>query len=130
MADVVVEQHGVPVLVCDAEGARIATEQDALDHLIGSAFQNPDVVAVAVPTARFDDRFFDLSTGLAGAIMQKFVTYRLRLVIVGDLSPHLRSGTALRDLVREANRGPHVWFLPDLAALTARLALEAPHARG
>lgn len=120
MADVVVRRHGVPVLVCDAEGPRISTEQDALDHLIGGAFQGADVVAV--PAVRFDDRFFDLSTGLVGAVMQKFVNYRLRLVVVGDLSPHLRSGTALRDLVREANRGHHVWFVPDFAALTARLA--------
>ncbi|MFI5827897.1 DUF4180 domain-containing protein [Streptomyces sp. NPDC051578] len=122
MADVVVRQHGVPVLVCDAEGARIATVQDALDHLIGVAFQGADMVAV--PTVRFDDGFFDLRTGLAGAVMQKFVDYRLRLVVVGDLSPHLRSGTALRDMVREANRGRHVWFVPDLAALAARLAPE------
>ncbi|MER5730609.1 DUF4180 domain-containing protein [Streptomyces sp. NPDC002138] len=120
MPDLVVEHHGVPVLVLDAAGAPIATEQDALDHLIGGAFTRADVVAV--PVERFDDRFFDLRSGLAGAILQKCVNYRIRLVVVGDLSRHLSTGTALRDLVRESNRGHHAWFVADLDALAERLA--------
>ncbi|MDX3853731.1 DUF4180 domain-containing protein [Streptomyces sp. AK02-01A] len=119
MPDLLVEHHGVPVLVCDASGPPIATEQDALDHLIGAAFQHAEVVAI--PAARLDNSFFDLSTGLAGAILQKFVNYRLHLVVVGDISHHLRAGTALRDLVRESNRGRHVWFVADLEDLAARL---------
>ncbi|MGW6708691.1 DUF4180 domain-containing protein [Streptomyces sp. NPDC054956] len=120
MADLLVEHHGVPVLVCAADGPPVATEQDALDQLIGGAFYRTDLVAV--PAERFDDRFFDLSTGLAGAIMQKFVNYRVRLVVLGDISHHLRASSALPDLVRESNEGHHIWFLPDLDALAARLA--------
>ncbi|MFJ9186523.1 DUF4180 domain-containing protein [Streptomyces anulatus] len=116
----VVEHHGVAVLVCDADGVAIAGVQDALDHLIGAAFACAEVVAV--PSARLDDRFFDLSTGLAGAILQKFANYRLRLVVVGDISHHLSASSALPDLVREANRGRDIWFVPDLEALAERLA--------
>lgn len=128
MTDVIVEHHGVPVLVCAADGAPIATEQDALDHLIGGAFYRADVVAV--PAERLDARFFDLSTGLAGAIMQKFVNYRVRLVVVGDISHHLRTGAALPALVRESNEGRHIWFLPDLDALAARLDPAANQSSG
>lgn len=106
------------VLVCDADGALITTVQDALD-LIGAAFQCAEVVAV--PAARLDDRFFTLRTGLAGEIMQKFVNYQIRLVIVGDISRHLAASQALRDLVHESNRGRQVWFVNDLDALDARL---------
>ncbi|MET9698494.1 DUF4180 domain-containing protein [Streptomyces sp. NPDC006529] len=120
MPDAVVEHHGVPVLVCDADGAPIATAQDALDQLIGGAFYRAEVVAV--PAERFDARFFDLSTGLAGEILQKFVSYRVRLVVVGDITHHLRASKALPDLVREANRGRDAWFVDDLEALAARLA--------
>lgn len=119
MPDLLVEHHGVPVLVCDADGAPIATVQDALDHLISGAFQHAEVVAV--PAGRLDDAFFDLSTGLAGAIMQKFVNYRLRLVVVGDIAHHLRASAALPDLVRESNGGRHIWFVADLDDLAARL---------
>ncbi|WP_405009034.1 DUF4180 domain-containing protein [Kitasatospora sp. NBC_01539] len=120
MADRVDELHGVPVLVCDADGAPIATEQDALDHLVGVAFGRAEVVAV--PTGRLDGRFFDLSSGLAGQVVQKFATYRLHLVVVGDISRELAASSALPDLVRESNRGRHVWFVADLDELAARFA--------
>ncbi|BAG17127.1 MULTISPECIES: DUF4180 domain-containing protein [Streptomyces] len=115
-----VEYHGVPVLVCDASGDTIADVQDALDHLIGAAFTSAEVVAV--PSARLDDRFFDLSTGLAGAILQTCANYRLRLVVLGDIGHHLSAGSALSDLVSEANRGRDIWFLSDLDALADRMA--------
>jgi hypothetical protein len=118
VADVVAERAGVPVLVCSADGPPLATGQDALD-LIGATYQGAEVVAI--PASRFDERFFTLSTGLAGEIMQKFVTYRVRLVVVGDITAQLAASAALRDLVRESNRGRHVWFLVDLDALDARL---------
>lgn len=124
MTDLLVEHHGVPVIVCAAEGPTVATVQDALDQLIGGAFYRAEVVAV--PAQRFDDEFFDLSSGLAGEIMQKFVNYHVRLVVLGDITHHLRASSALPDLVRESNRGRHIWFLPDLEALAARLAPEAP----
>lgn len=120
MADLLVEHHGVPVLVCAADGPPVATEQDALDQLIGGAFYRTDIVAV--PVERLGADFFDLRSGLAGAIMQKFANYRVRLVVVGDLSHHLEASSALRDLVRESNEGRHIWFLPDLEALASRLA--------
>ncbi|MDJ0382097.1 DUF4180 domain-containing protein [Streptomyces sp. G-G2] len=119
MADRVVEHHGVPVLVVDATGERISTEQDALDHLIGPSFEHAEIVAV--PVDRLDDRFFDLRTGLAGAVLQKCVTYRRRLIVVGDITHHLEASGALTDLVRESNRGHHAWFVADLDELAARL---------
>jgi hypothetical protein len=119
VADLVTERRGVPVLVCGRDGAPISSTQDALG-LIGSAFSRAEIVAV--PADRFDERFFTLRTGLAGEIMQKFVNYRLRLVIVGDISPQLAASTALRDLVQESNRGNHIWFVTDLDELDSRLA--------
>ncbi|MGN9808207.1 DUF4180 domain-containing protein [Micromonospora sp. BQ11] len=122
MPDDIREQAGVRVLVCDPDGPPIVTEQDALD-LIGSAFLGVEVVAV--PASRLDPRFFSLGTRFAGDVMQKFVNYRLRLVVVGDIAAHLAASSALRALVQESNRGGHVWFVPDLDALDARLAAPA-----
>ncbi|SBT41444.1 DUF4180 domain-containing protein [Micromonospora auratinigra] len=121
MADELQERAGVPVLVCDPDGPPIATERDALD-LIGAAFAGATVVAV--PAQRLAPAFFALGTRFAGEVMQKFVNYRLRLVVVGDISAHLAASAALRALVAESNRHDHIWFVPDLAALDARLT---PH---
>ena len=118
MTDMVIERRGVPVLVCGDAGPLIAGPQDALD-VIGGAFSRADVVAV--PVDRFDARFFTLRTGLAGEIMQKFVNYRVRLAVVGDISAHVAASTALRDLVVESNRGSHVWFVADLDELDTHL---------
>ncbi|MFI5485608.1 MULTISPECIES: DUF4180 domain-containing protein [Micromonospora] len=118
MPDVLQQRAGVQVLVCDPAGPPVATEQDALD-LIGAAFLGAQVVAV--PASRLDERFFALGTRFAGEVMQKFVNYRLRLAVVGDISRHLAASSALRALVEESNRAGHVWFLPDLDALDARL---------
>ncbi|WP_431975793.1 DUF4180 domain-containing protein [Micromonospora haikouensis] len=118
MPDEMRELAGVPVLVCDADGPVVATEQDALD-LIGAAFLGAQVVAV--PVDRLAEGFFSLGTRFAGDVMQKFVNYRLRLAVVGDISERLAASPALRALVHESNRADHVWFLPDLDALDARL---------
>ncbi|SCL23101.1 protein of unknown function [Micromonospora pallida] len=118
MPDLVQERAGVQVLVCDPDGPPLVTTQDALD-LIGAAFLGAEVVAV--PASRLDDDFFALGTRFAGEVMQKFVNYRLRLVVLGDISRHLAASAALRALVHESNQADHVWFLPDLDALDARL---------
>ncbi|WP_157254107.1 DUF4180 domain-containing protein [Nonomuraea typhae] len=118
MADVVQERAGVQVLVCDPAGPVLASERDALD-LIGATYHGAEVVAV--PAERLDARFFSLGTRFAGEIMQKFVSYRVRLAVVGDIERHLEGSSALRALVEESNRGGQVWFVPDLRALDDRL---------
>ncbi|MFF9641827.1 DUF4180 domain-containing protein [Kitasatospora aureofaciens] len=123
MADTVQELNGVKVLVCDPAGPAITTAQDALD-LIGATYDGAELVAV--PADRLDDTFFVLSTGFAGEVMQKFVNYHVRLVVLGDISRHLEASSALRSLVAESNRGSHIWFLADTDALAARLEPAAP----
>ncbi|MEU6969455.1 DUF4180 domain-containing protein [Kitasatospora aureofaciens] len=123
MADTVQELSGVKVLVCDPAGPAITTVQDALD-LIGATYDGAELVAV--PADRLDDTFFVLSTGFAGEVMQKFVNYHVRLVVLGDISRHLEASSALRSLVVESNRGSHIWFLADTDALAARLGPAAP----
>ncbi|MEV6629338.1 DUF4180 domain-containing protein [Actinoplanes sp. NPDC051470] len=119
MTDQVIERrNGTPVLVCAAEGPRISTPQDALD-VIGGAFGQADVVAI--PAGRLDDSFFQLRSGLAGEIMQKFVNYHIRLAVLGDIGAHVAASDALRDLVRESNRGRHIWFVTDLDELDSHL---------
>jgi len=80
---------------------------------------------VVISAKRLGDDFFRLKTGIAGEIVQKFVNYHLRLAIVGDITRYLEESTALRDFVRESNRGNHIWFVTDLEELGRRLQSSA-----
>ncbi|MFC3078752.1 DUF4180 domain-containing protein [Phenylobacterium terrae] len=108
------------MLVCPEAGPAIAGDRDAAD-LVGEAL-SVGAQVVALPVARLGAGFLDLSTRLAGEALQKFVNYGLRVAIVGDISGAVAQSTALRDFVRESNRGRQVWFVPDLTGLEARLA--------
>ena len=114
------ELHGVRVLECAPDETRLRSDRDAVD-LIGRAFENRAALIV-VPVECLDDDFFRLRTRVAGEIVQKFVTYRRRVVIVGDISRHLAESSALRAFVSESNRGKDLWFLASLEELGKRLA--------
>lgn len=118
--DDIVALHGVNVLRCAPDGPPLSGESTALD-LIGDAMGR-DAQVVAVPVERVDAEFFRLRSGIAGAIMLKFVNYRVRLAVVGDVSGHVSESTALRDFVHETNQQGHVWFLPDFEALDDKLS--------
>lgn len=111
---------GTPVLVCADEGVVVAGEREALD-LIGDAMYH-GAAWVAVPVGRLGGDFFRLRTRVAGDIVQKFVNYRVGMAVVGDIEGHAADSSALRDFVRESNRGRQLWFVPDVDALRARLA--------
>lgn len=119
MNDRVEEIRGVRVLVCAEEGEKLASEGDINDFL-GKAWEL-EATMVAIPVARLADDFFRLRTRLAGAVVQKFVNYHLRLAVLGDISAWIAESDALRDFVREANRGRDIWFAADLAELRSRL---------
>ncbi|MDR2469036.1 MAG: DUF4180 domain-containing protein, partial [Tannerella sp.] len=52
--------------------------------------------------------FFDLKTGLAGEMLQKFVTYNIRLGIVGDFSTV--ESRSLKDFICESNKNGKTVF--------------------
>jgi hypothetical protein len=109
------EFHGVRILECDAAGAPLRNNRE-LNDLISAAWEHRAHIIV-VPGARLDDDFFPLKTGVAGEMVQKIVIYHLRLAIVGDISGYVAKSTALRDFVRESNRGNQLWFVANLDEL-------------
>ena len=62
----------------------IQSLEDAMD-LLGECFGN-DCTGVVIPKNILSSEFFDLKTGLAGEILQKFTTYRIKLAVTGDFS--------------------------------------------
>jgi hypothetical protein len=72
---------------------------------------------LAVHEKNIAPEFFDLRSGIAGDVLQKFVNYQGRLAIIGDISRHTQKSEALAALVRESNRGKDVRFLEALEDL-------------
>ncbi|HET6971378.1 MAG TPA: DUF4180 domain-containing protein [Phenylobacterium sp.] len=114
---------GRAVYVLAAEGPQLDGERAAAD-VIGDAFGTGARI-VAIPLGRLAPGFLTLSTRIAGEVIQKFVNYKFRVAFVGDVSAAVAASDALRDFVRESNRGRHVWFVDDLPALAAKLDAEA-----
>ncbi|HZQ51967.1 MAG TPA: DUF4180 domain-containing protein [Bryobacteraceae bacterium] len=113
--------HGSRVVELPAEGPLFESDRDAVDIIATASEYSPEFIVI--PAERFGDAFFRLRTRVAGEIIQKFLTYRVRLVIVGDISKYLTESSALRDFVFECNSGSHVWFVSDIEELHQRLKL-------
>ncbi len=57
-------------------------------------------------------KFFDLKTGFAGELLQKFANFRMQLFIVGDVAPF--SNRRFDEFMIECNKGNQVNFANDL----------------
>lgn len=102
-----------------AENAPVIAHEHDASTLISQAYEyQASWLALSVNSLTED---FRLSTGLAGAIVQKLVNYRLKLAIVGDVTPWVERSNPFRDLVLEANGGNTFWFVPNLEVLEQRL---------
>jgi hypothetical protein len=111
--------HGVRILECSSNGPAVQSEQDALGILGEAMAQQAEMVML--PVDRLSPSFFQLRTGLAGAIAQKFVTYGMRLAIIGAISPVALESPALQAFINESNRGERIWFLDHAGDLGKRL---------
>ncbi len=120
MSNTIEEWPDANVYLVPTHGPTLRTIADATD-MIGDAMY-AQVDWVVLPAQRLSDDFFQLRTKMAGEVTQKYVNYRLKLAIIGDIDTHLQASNALRDFVRECNRGRQIWFLPDTKAMQAKLA--------
>jgi hypothetical protein len=114
------EIHGKHIYECPPDGPPIARGQDAVD-LIGAA-KSAGATIATLPIQRLTPEFFELKTGVAGEIVQKFVMYGLTVAVLGDTTKLAAESKSLHDFIYESNRRGSVWFLPDKQALEERLA--------
>ena len=84
---------------------------DGLDILGNLYYQGFD--SIIIYEKNITPGFFDLKTGMAGEILQKFSTYRVRLAIVGNFSAY--TSKSLTDFMYESNKGRHMNFVPTKA---------------
>jgi Domain of unknown function (DUF4180) len=85
----------------------IANIQDGLDLLGNLYYQNFDKIIIY--EKNITPEFFDLKTGIAGEILQKFSNYRVRLAIVGDFTKY--QNKSFKDFVFESNKLGQINFV-------------------
>jgi hypothetical protein len=102
-----------------AEGVVIGSVQDALDLLATAQFVE-GATCLMLEQKNLLPEFFELKTGIAGEILQKYTNYRMKLLIVGDFA-HIQS-KSLKAFMLESNRGKQVAFMPDREAALAHIA--------
>lgn len=96
---------------CASESDVISEEQDILDLLAHcSEIQSSQVM---LDEKHLHPDFFDLKTGLAGAIFHKLSTYHVKAAIVADLDG-IKS-ERFHELIYECNKGNQINFFSDFA---------------
>jgi hypothetical protein len=94
------------VAVIENEGLLITEVQDALDLMVNAGYSGAGCIIIR--EEHLSEDFFNLRSGLAGEILQKFSNYRMKLAIVGDFSKY--QGKSLRDFIYESNKTGRIIF--------------------
>jgi len=81
--------------------------EDGIDLIGNIYYQGFDKVIIY--EKNITPLFFDLSTKIAGEILQKFSNYRMRLAIVGDFSKY--PGKSINNFISESNQHGQINFV-------------------
>lgn len=103
--------------VTTAVGKLISTGEDGTD-LVGNLVYSGHHKAIIYQKDIAPD-FFELRTGLAGEVLQKFSNYRVRVAIVGTFDGY--NSKSLNDFIYESNKGKQVNFVATRADAIERL---------
>lgn len=114
------QKDGMMVAEFTADETIIRTTDDALELLGNHYYKGYD--AMILYQNQIIPRFFDLRTGLAGEILQKFAQYQMRLVIIGAF--HTVESESLRQFIEESNKGSHVHFTDSLPEALKKLEIQ------
>lgn len=105
-------------VVAHLTSGNVRDERDATDLVGNASFGGAHYVLV--DAERLPPDFFDLSSGFAGKVLQKFSNYRLALVVVGY--DQRNASDSLRAMIGESNRGATAWFVDTVEAALAKVA--------
>jgi hypothetical protein len=94
-----------------SEDLLISSVQDALDLMANAGYPG-GARKVIIKEEQLSPDFFDLKTGLAGEILQKFSTYDVSLAIIGNFDKY--QSKSLRDFIRESNRTRRILFIDSI----------------
>jgi hypothetical protein len=103
----IIKINGKNITVLRSVGLIIHETQDALDLMADASYLNSH--KIIIKEDQLTPAFFDLKSGIAGEILQKFSTYNVQLAIIGDFSKY--TSKSLRDFMFESNKYGRVNFV-------------------
>ncbi len=106
----IIEENDTAFAEIIADNVVIADTQDALDLLANCAYSG--ATNIIVSEIQLSPAFFDLKSGLAGDVLQKFSNYKCRLAIVGNFGRY--DSKSLRDFIYESNKVGRINFVADV----------------
>ena len=112
-----IEADGLSLAELAPEAEVIDGVQQALDLMAEAAFQGAR--GLLIHEAHLPPAFFDLSTRLAGDILQKFAQYQMKLAIIGDFDKY--PSKSLKAFIAESNRGSQIFFVKSKEAALEKL---------
>ncbi len=113
-----IQENQKQVALFQAEQLLITDVQSALDLAMRVTYETDCRRLILYKEAITED-FFQLSTRLAGEILQKFINYQVKIAIIGDFSGY--TSKALKDFIYESNCGKDVFFVATREEAVARL---------
>ncbi|MDD4510346.1 MAG: DUF4180 domain-containing protein [Oscillospiraceae bacterium] len=116
------EKNNAKIAFVYCDGPRMSNADSTLDFVVYIRSET-GCDRIAINKEAFPEAFFDLKTGLAGETLQKIVNYHFKLAIIGDFSGY--TSKALRDFIRESNRGKDIFFVGDEAEALDKLSAAA-----
>lgn len=103
----IIKNKGQVIALISKNTILINETQDALDLMADCRYNGAG--SIIIQEENINPLFFDLKTGLAGDILQKFSNYRMRLAIVGDFKKFTSKN--LKDFFFESNRTGQINFV-------------------
>jgi hypothetical protein len=116
----ITEVNGTTVAIIKSAEPIITDTQSALD-LMATVDYNDNCQRIAIYKEAITPDFFNLSTGIAGEILQKFTNYAKKIAIIGDFSNY--TSKPLKDFIYESNKGNAIFFVADEECALEKLIL-------
>jgi len=103
----VIEINGKNIAIVNSPGIIIHETQDVLDIMEEASYLNSH--KIIINEDQITPAFFDLKTGIAGEVLQKFSTYNVQLAIIGNFSKY--TSKSLKDFILESNKYGRINFV-------------------
>lgn len=110
-----INEENIAELISDE--VELSKAQDAVDLMAKCGFEARKLI---IYEKNITPSFFDLKTGIAGEILQKFVNYNFKIAIIGDYSKYQSS--VLKDFIYESNKQGEINFVESLEEAKERLS--------
>lgn len=102
--------NNINIAQVSTDAVIINTTQDAVELIANCNYQGAE--RIIVHAHQLTPGFFDLKTGIAGDVLQKFSTYQSYLAIVGDFSGY--ESNSLQAFILESNKTGRIIFVSTL----------------